>query len=142
MLETAFALTERSRRPATPAAELDRYRAEISSALLAGCESPSVKGGENVNVTMIRDLGHVVERERAKMGIFITLAEPTKPMQTEAVKAGFYETDYGKYPKLQIFTIEELLSGKKPQLPLLDPTAFKKAAKEDLSGSKQTDLDL
>ena len=37
---------------------------------------------------MIRDLGHVVERERAKMGIFITLAEPTKPMQTEAVKAG------------------------------------------------------
>ena len=102
----------------------------------------SVKGGENVSVTMIRDLGHVVERERAKMGIFISLAEPTKPMQTEAVKAGFYETDYGKYPKLQIFTIEELLSGKKPQLPLLDPTAFKKAAKEDLSGSKQTDLDL
>jgi len=25
---------------------------------------------------------------------------------------------------------------------MLDPTAFKKAAKEDLSGSKQTDLDL
>jgi hypothetical protein len=91
---------------------------------------------------MIRDLAHVVEREQAKMGLFITLAEPTKPMQTEAVKAGFYETDYGKYPKLQIFTIEELLSGKKPQLPLLDPTAFKKAAKEDLSGSKQTGLDL
>ncbi|MFO1434543.1 MAG: hypothetical protein U1F76_31430 [Candidatus Competibacteraceae bacterium] len=84
----------------------------------------SVKGGENVSVTMSRDLGHVVERERAKMGIFITLAEPTKPMPTEAVKAGFYETDYGKYPKLQIFTIEELRSGKKPQLPLLDPAAF------------------
>jgi len=93
----------------------------------------SVKGGENVSVAMIRDLGHVVEREQAKIGIFITLAEPTKPMQTEAVKAGFYETDYGKYPKLQIFTIEELLSGKKPQLPLLDPAAFKRAAKEDLS---------
>ena len=93
-------------------------------------------------VAMIRELGHVVEREQAKMGMFITLAEPTKPMQTEAVKAGFYETDYGKYPKLQIFTIEDLLSGKKPQLPLLDPTAFKKAQREDASASKQTDLDL
>ena len=91
---------------------------------------------------MIRNLGYVVERERVKMGLFITLAEPTKPMQTEAVKAGFYETDYGTQPKLKILTIKELLSGKKPQLPLLDPTAFRKAAKEDLSQAKQTNLDL
>jgi hypothetical protein len=38
--------------------------------------------------------------------------------------------------------IDELLSGKKPQLPLLDLTAFKKAVKEDLSGGKLTHLDL
>ena len=36
----------------------------------------SVKGGANVNVAMIRDLGHVVEREDAKIGAFITLAPP------------------------------------------------------------------
>jgi Restriction endonuclease len=63
----------------------------------------SVKGGDNVGVPMIRDLGHVVDREKAKIGIFITLAEPTKPMIVEAVKAGFYETPYGKFPKLQIY---------------------------------------
>ncbi len=31
---------------------------------------------QNVNVAMIRDLGHVVEREDAKIGVFITLAPP------------------------------------------------------------------
>ncbi len=59
---------------------------------------------------MIRDLGHVVDREKAKIGIFITLAEPTKPMITEAIKAGFYETPYDKFPKLQIYTIRELFN--------------------------------
>jgi hypothetical protein len=35
---------------------------------------------------MIRDLGHVVDREKAKIGVFITLAEPTKPMQRKRSK--------------------------------------------------------
>jgi site-specific DNA-methyltransferase (adenine-specific) len=93
----------------------------------------SVKGGANVNVSMIRDMGHVVEREKAKMGVFVTLAKPTGPMEKEAIKAGFYETPYGKYPKLQIVTIEDLFNGKKPSLPLVDTSQFKKAAKEDTS---------
>jgi DNA modification methylase len=90
----------------------------------------SVKGGDNVQVSMVRDLGHVVDREQAKIGIFITLAEPTAPMKTEAVKAGYYETEFGKYPKLQILTIKELFDGRKPAIPLVDPTAFKKAQTE------------
>jgi hypothetical protein len=60
----------------------------------------SVKGGENVGVAMIRDLGHVVDREKAKIGIFITLAEATKPMILEAVKSGFYETAFRKVPEI------------------------------------------
>ena len=90
----------------------------------------SVKGGENVNVAMIRDLAHVVQREKAKMGIFITLAEPTKPMQTEAIKEGYFETVFGKFPKIQLLTIEQLFSGKRPHIPNVDATAFKKAAVE------------
>ena len=86
----------------------------------------SVKGGENVQVSMIRDLAHVVDREKAKIGVFITLAEPSAPMKTEAVKAGFYETEYGRYPKLQILTIRDLFEGRKPAIPLVDPSAFKK----------------
>lgn len=91
----------------------------------------SVKGGEHVSVPMIRDLAHVVEREKAKIGVFITLAEPTKPMQTEAIKAGYYETEYGKFPKIQILTIAELFKGKKLQMPWLDPTTFRKAQREN-----------
>jgi hypothetical protein len=93
----------------------------------------SVKGGSNVGVPMIRDMGHVVDREKAKIGVFITLTDPTKPMQVEAIKAGYYETPYGKYPKLQILTIEELFGGKKPNIPLVDSSSFKKAEVEDTS---------
>ena len=90
----------------------------------------SVKGGLNVSVAMIRDLAHVVEREKAKVGVFITLAEPTGPMKLEARKAGFYKTEYGNYPKIQILKIEDLMEGAKPLLPWRDTTAFKKPTKE------------
>lgn len=95
----------------------------------------SVKGGENVNVAMVRDLAHVVDREKAKIGVFITLAEATGPMKTEAVKAGFYDSGHGKFPKIQIMTIRELFEGKKVHLPFgasgSGVTGFKKAQAED-----------
>jgi site-specific DNA-methyltransferase (adenine-specific) len=90
----------------------------------------SVKGGDHVNVAMVRDLAHVVDRENAKIVVFITLADSTGPMRTEAVKAGFYQTLYGKYPKIQILTIQELFEGKQPNVPLVDASSFKKAPKE------------
>lgn len=94
----------------------------------------SVKGGENVGVTMVKDLIATVEREKAAIGLFVTLAEPTKPMMTEAVSVGFYEFPKGQFPKIQILTIEDLLSGKsKPQY--FDMSAgslnFKKAKTEE-----------
>lgn len=76
----------------------------------------SVKGGENVTRTMIADLKNTVEREKAEIGLFVTLVEPTKPMITESVSAGFYTSPKGDVPKIQILTIADLLSGKaKPQ---------------------------
>ena len=72
----------------------------------------SVKGGENVSVAMVRDLKGTIEREKAELGFFVTLAEPTRPMREEAVAAGFYDqARFGaEYPKLQILTIEGLMS--------------------------------
>jgi DNA modification methylase len=76
----------------------------------------SVKGGEHVGVTMVKDLIATVEREKAAIGLFVTLMEPTRPMLTEAVSAGFYPSPTGDVPKIQILTIEGLLTGKeKPQ---------------------------
>jgi site-specific DNA-methyltransferase (adenine-specific) len=59
-------------------------------------------------------------------------------MQTEAIKAGFFETRFGKYQKIQILTIEQLFAGGKPDIPLVDTSVFRKAAVE--LNEKQEDL--
>lgn len=84
-----------------------------------------VKSG-NVSVKDIRELKAVVEREKASIGLFITLEEPTNPMLEESIKSGFYMKDI---PKIQIITIKNLLEGKKPNIPsfLID---FRKTAKK------------
>lgn len=100
----------------------------------------SVKGGDNVSVTMIRDLKGVLDREKAPIGVFVTLVTPTKPMVSEAASAGFYELGGRKYPRLQIITIEDALKGEKPAIPLIDTGAtFKRATRETI---KQPKLDL
>ncbi len=101
----------------------------------------SVKGGENVGVPMIRDLKGVLEREKAPIGVFLTLAVPTRPMEKEAASAGFYTLGGRQYPRLQIITIEQALRGTKPAIPLVDTgAAFKRAARED--GGTQSKLDI
>ncbi len=79
----------------------------------------SVKGGQNVSVQMLRDLRGVIEREKAAIGLFVTLADATKPMRDEAVKAGFYTSAQGaSFTRLQILTIAGLLGGhERPSYP-------------------------
>jgi hypothetical protein len=92
----------------------------------------SVKGGDSVGVPMIRDLKGVLERERAPIGVFLTLSPPTRPMETEAASAGFYELGGRRYPRLQILTIEQALAGTKPAIPHVDTgAAFKRASREE-----------
>lgn len=93
----------------------------------------SVKGGANVGVAMIRDLVGVLDREKAPMGLFVTLTPPTKPMLTEAAGAGQWEVDgLQPVPRVQIVTIEDLLNSVAPpiRLPLARTDTFKKAARE------------
>jgi hypothetical protein len=58
-------------------------------------------------------------QKRCAMSALITLGEPTQPMLTEAAATGFDESkDFpGRYPRLQILTIAELLAGKKLEYP-------------------------
>lgn len=71
----------------------------------------SVKSG-TISVRDIRDLRGVMEREEAEIGVFITLQRPTKPMRQEAAGVGLYTSPWGKHPRLQILTIEELIEDK------------------------------
>lgn len=94
-----------------------------------------------VNVSHIRDLVGTVEREKAAIGIYLTLEPPTKPMEKEAAEAGFYHSEgWNKdYPKIQILTVEEILNGKQPNLPPSIAT-FKQAAKVSAETSPQNKL--
>ena len=78
-----------------------------------------VKGG-HVTVSQVRDLMAVVEREKAAMGLFISLDPPTRPMSAEANGGGFFRSDLWQrdYPKIQLRTIGEMLSGSGFDLPL------------------------
>lgn len=89
----------------------------------------SVKSG-HVNVAHIRDLGHVIDREKAAIGVYLTLEPPTKPMLTEAVEKGFYHSPGWNrdYPRIQIVTVEDLLTGKQIEMPPSSVT-FKQAEK-------------
>ena len=54
----------------------------------------------------------------AAIGVFITLEPPTGPMQQEAFGAGYYESElWGRFPRLQILTIEQLLAGATVEMP-------------------------
>jgi site-specific DNA-methyltransferase (adenine-specific) len=103
----------------------------------------SVKAG-HTNVAHVRDLRGVIEREKAGMGVLITMQEPTKPMRTEAASAGFYDSPWGtKHPKLQILTVAELLAGKTVDMPpSRDLRTFKKAPKVKRKAKDHPELDF
>ncbi len=91
-----------------------------------------VKSG-NVGVKDIRDLGHVIDREKADFGIFLTLEPPTREMKKEAVIKGLYESPLGsKHPRIQIKTIEEVLRDNRIDTPPR-VTMHKQAEVADLS---------
>ena len=103
-----------------------------------------VKGGKT-GVKDVRDLRGVLDREKAAIGVLISLQAPTKEMIAEAVSAGFYEHKMNKqkYPRLQLRTVKELMSGKGIERPsnvaALDET-FKKAPESKKKHGEQRQL--
>ncbi len=91
----------------------------------------SVKGGEHVGVAAVRDLRGVLERENEPVGVVLTLTKPTREMVKEAAAAGFYHNDFWQkdYPRIQLLTIEEVLAGKRPDVPA-HQAPFAKAPRE------------
>jgi len=75
-----------------------------------------------------------MQREKADIGAFISLEEPSHPMIREAVNAGYYElhhqTGTARYPRIQILTIKELFEGKRLLYPqLLKAETFRRATR-------------
>jgi len=72
-----------------------------------------VKGG-HLTPGLIRDFAHVIEREKAALGFFISLEQPTRGMYAEADELGFFTAPSGrKIPRMQLRTVKELLDEEK-----------------------------
>jgi DNA modification methylase len=99
----------------------------------------SVKSG-HVNVAHVRDLRGVIEREKAEMGVLITLEDATKPMRSEAAAAGLYKSPWGNHARIQILTIKELLEGKGIDYPHPVNVTFKRAPKAETAVAEQLEL--
>jgi hypothetical protein len=100
----------------------------------------SVKAG-HVNVSQLRDLRGVIDREKAEIGVLLCLEDVTKPMRTEAASAGFYKSPWGNHPRLQILTIAELLEGKGIDYPHpAGNLTFKRAPKAETPLPEQLEL--
>ena len=102
-----------------------------------------VKSG-NVNRGMIATLKGDMEREKAEIGLFVTLNEPTRPMLQEAASAGFYTPEHypdHQYPRLQILTVADLLNGAEAQYPRVAPPAtFRRAPRRRRGQGQQSSL--
>ncbi len=85
----------------------------------------SVKSGK-VDVKQVRELKALLNEKRVA-GVFITRQPPTKPMMEFANTSGIYSPKIRKaeifgiqpFPRIQILTLDDMLSGKRPQLPYL-----------------------
>jgi site-specific DNA-methyltransferase (adenine-specific) len=99
-----------------------------------------VKSG-GLKLSEVRDFGRVIEREKAQIGVLLTLDEPTRDMKTEAASMGFYKPDWklsadDKYDRYQLLTIRELFEGKQPQYPPFRNVTFRSAPPAEIKGPK------
>lgn len=96
----------------------------------------SVKAGDIVNPTMVRDLGRVMERDKHRFGLFVMKTLPTKGMRDEAASQPMIETDFGRFPALQFVTLAEIFQGIRPKLPPMIPPG-RRAARVETRASHQ-----
>lgn len=96
----------------------------------------SVKAGDNVNPAMVRDLGQVMKRDGHELGLLIMKSLPTRGMEQEANSHPLIETEFGRFPALQIVTLAQFFHGPMPKLPpLISPV--KKAQRVETRVSHQ-----
>jgi site-specific DNA-methyltransferase (adenine-specific) len=103
-----------------------------------------VKSG-NATPTQLNHFIMTVKDKKGDMGVFICFAEQiTRNMQLIAKKEGLFTDDNGNTysDKIQIISVEELLEGKRPQIPQSKFETFKKAEKKSTDTNTQTKFDL
>ncbi|MCX7046727.1 MAG: DNA methyltransferase [Candidatus Sumerlaeota bacterium] len=100
----------------------------------------SVKSGKT-NPAHVRELTGTLEHHGAQVGVLIILHEATAAMRQAAAAAGQYHSPgfHKDYPRLQILTITDLISGRQVDMPPSNVT-FKRAPKDQSSGALTPDF--
>lgn len=101
----------------------------------------SVKGGDSVHSNHIDELRGAMEKHKCELGVFLTIAEPTKPMLDTIASSGFVEIPGYKLPRLQILTLKEYFKNKRPKLPQVNIT-FKAAQLKGKKKQNQIKMDM
>ena len=76
-----------------------------------------VKATKNVGRPAMDNLLGVMEKHKYPIGIFLTVAEPSKDALEMVGEQGFVEIMGVKYPKIQVLTLKEFYENKRPKLP-------------------------
>ena len=98
-------------------------------------KSGHVKSGD------IRDLVGTLDREGGAIGVFITLEKANSHMTDEAASAGFFTSEhFGKFSRIQILTVEDLLASKTLQMPPSMTRTFKQAERVEPENKDQGTL--
>lgn len=80
----------------------------------------SVKGGKNVTLSCVRDLGGTIDTDGALGGVFVSLDTASPDKRQYAFDQGTFEWDGKQYPKLQFLTHKDLIAGNYGSLPPLN----------------------
>jgi len=117
----------------------DEYSGEYKKIIL------QVKGGQ-VSVSQVRDLKGVMDREKAEIGVFLTLRKPTRQMRAEADEAGpFIDPGFPekRFARLQILTIEDIFAGQKINFPTWwSQDTFKKSTRRRKNNPEESQNNL
>lgn len=81
----------------------------------------SVKGGQQVNPSFVREVAGTAAAEGAELGMLITLVQPSSKMREAAASHGMYidPLTHREYPRIQVYSIEDYFRGVRPRLPAL-----------------------
>lgn len=100
----------------------------------------SVKSDKKLSPSVVRDLNGTIEREGAVSGFLLTLY-PMENLVAESKKYGTYRNNlYAQdFPKIQVICAEEILEGKRLNLPTSVPVV-RSAKKKKVKTGKQGEL--
>jgi DNA modification methylase len=101
----------------------------------------SVKAGK-LKATDVRDLRGVMERDKADIGVLVSMSIPSRQMRAEAASAGLFKTKWGDYPRLQLITVDDLLAGKRIDYPKATNRTTKIARRSPRKSARQLGIPL